>query len=65
MKGKEKETDSIMNYIKKVVIITLFTALAVMIRPCTAKAEDLGAFTVTGTSGNYSYSSNLLTITGD
>ena len=66
MKGKEKGNDSIMNYIKKAVIITLFTTLAVMIRPCTAKAETVkGAFTITEGDSNCSYDSNLLTITGD
>ena len=64
MKGKEN--DCIMNYIKKAVIITLFTTLAVMIRPCTAKAETVkGAFTITEGDSNCSYDSNLLTITGD
>ena len=55
MKGKEKGNDSIMNYIKKAVIISLFTALAVMIRPCIARAEIKGDFTVTGDTSHYSY----------
>ena len=64
MKGKEN--DCIMNYIKKAVIISLFTALAVMIRPCTAKAETTkGDFTIMEGDSNCSYDSNLLTITGD
>ena len=66
MKGKENRNDSIMNYIKKAVIISLFTALAVMIRPCTAKAETTkGAFTITEGECNCNFSSGLLTITGN
>ena len=66
MKGKEKGIDSIMNYIKKAVIISLFTMLTVMIRPCTAKAAT-GGFTVTGDASHYGYDDglDLLTITGD
>ena len=65
MRGKGN--DSIMNYIKKAVIISLFTALAVMIRPCIARAEIKGDFTVTGDTSHYSYDdgTKLLSIHGD
>ena len=67
MKGKLNVNDSIMNYIKKAVIISLFTALAVMIRPCIARAEIKGDFTVTGDTSHYSYDdgTKLLSIHGD
>lgn len=66
--GKTKENGSIIKNIRRVVIIALFAAVIVLIRPCIAKAEaTMGAFKITDGESNCSYNTSLelLTISGD